>query len=439
MQLQDLFLTPCYLIVIYFVAYVLKSRVVRNPILKRYFIPALTLRIIGAISLGLIYQFYYKGGDTFSYYSYATTIWTAMWESPIVGIKLLLTSGKDFIPDAYMYTSRIGFYGDPPSYFIVRLAALSGIFNFNTYTIIGIFFSIFSFSGAWALFLALYRMYPSLHKELAISIFFIPSIFFWGSGLLKDSITIGALQWAFYAFAKIFIFRENRIRSAVIFAVAAYLLIAIKIYIFLCFLPTLFIWVFILFNKRIKSSATRAFLRPFLIATALVCGLLAANRVSSENKRYSLNNIAETSKITSSYLKGISDFSGGSGYDLGETEPGILGMLKKAPAAIFVSLYRPFLWESKNVNMLMAALESGFVIFLTLSVLRRTGIIKLISIIRNDNYLTFAMIFSLTFAFAVGISSYNFGTLVRYKIPLLPFFISSLYIIKYQATLKKQK
>jgi len=89
--------------------------------------------------------------------------------------------------------------------------------------------------------------------------------------------------------------------------------------------------------------------------------------------------------------------------------------------------------------MLMAALESGFVIFLTLLVFRKTGIVRLISIVRNDNYLTFALIFSLTFAFAVGISSYNFGTLVRYKIPLLPFFISSLYIIKDYATKKNRQ
>jgi len=438
-QLQDLFLTPFYLIIIYMVAYVLKSRVVKNPILKRYFIPALTVRIVGAISLGLIYQFYYKGGDTFSYYKFGTVIWQAVWESPKAGFELLFSSGKDFLPDAYIYSSQIGYYVDPASYFIVRLSALAGIFNFNTYTIIGIFFSIFGFSGAWALFITLYRLYPNLHRELAISIFFIPSIFFWGAGLLKDTITLGALQWAFYAFAKMFLFRENRIRSSLIFLAASYLLVVIKIYIFLCFLPTLFIWVFILFNKRIKSPATRAFLRPFLIIIALGCGLLAANRVSSENKRYSLKNIAETSKVTSSYLKSISDFTGGSGYDLGEVDPGTWGMIKKAPAAIFVSLYRPFLWESKNVNMLMAALESGFVIFLTLLVFRKTGIVRLISIVRNDNYLTFALIFSLTFAFAVGISSYNFGTLVRYKIPLLPFFISSLYIIKDYATKKNRQ
>ena len=41
------------------------------------------------------------------------------------------------------------------------------------------------------------------------------------------------------------------------------------------------------------------------------------------------------------------------------------------------------------------------------------------------------IIFSLFFAFAVGISTSNFGSLVRYRIPLLPFYVSSLVIIRY--------
>jgi hypothetical protein len=41
----------------------------------------------------------------------------------------------------------------------------------------------------------------------------------------------------------------------------------------------------------------------------------------------------------------------------------------------------------------------------------------------------FCLGFSLIFAFAVGVSTYNFGTLVRYKIPMLPFFIIALILV----------
>ena len=42
--------------------------------------------------------------------------------------------------------------------------------------------------------------------------------------------------------------------------------------------------------------------------------------------------------------------------------------------------------------------------------------------VRREPFLMFCMVFTLVFAFAVGFTSYNFGALVRYKIPCLPTF-----------------
>ena len=47
----------------------------------------------------------------------------------------------------------------------------------------------------------------------------------------------------------------------------------------------------------------------------------------------------------------------------------------------------------------------------------------------KDPNLLFFITFSLIFAFAVGISTYNFGALSRYKIPCLPFFGAFLLIV----------
>jgi hypothetical protein len=47
------------------------------------------------------------------------------------------------------------------------------------------------------------------------------------------------------------------------------------------------------------------------------------------------------------------------------------------------------------------------------------------------------MIFTLIFAYAIGLTSANFGTLVRYKIPCMPFYLMGLYMIQYVA--KRQK
>jgi hypothetical protein len=43
------------------------------------------------------------------------------------------------------------------------------------------------------------------------------------------------------------------------------------------------------------------------------------------------------------------------------------------------------------------------------------------------------LVFAISFSFGVGVNSYNFGTLVRYKIPMMPFYVSGLYILRYYA------
>ena len=50
----------------------------------------------------------------------------------------------------------------------------------------------------------------------------------------------------------------------------------------------------------------------------------------------------------------------------------------------------------------------------------------------------FSFVFAIFFAFAVGLTTSNFGSLVRYKIPSLPFFLASLYMIRYNRDREKQ-
>jgi hypothetical protein len=102
-------------------------------------------------------------------------------------------------------------------------------------------------------------------------------------------------------------------------------------------------------------------------------------------------------------------------------------MLSKFPAAVVVSLFRPFVWEAKNVMALLSALEALVFLFFTVMVIIRHKA-KLVSIVSKDPTLTFCLVFSVIFAFAVGISSYNFGALSRYKIPCLPFYAAFLII-----------
>ena len=84
MKISDLFITPVFLILVYGLAYYVKP-FVTDKYTGRYFIPGLSIKIVGAIAVGLIYQFYYGGGDTFTYFHLVSRyIWEAFKESPVL-------------------------------------------------------------------------------------------------------------------------------------------------------------------------------------------------------------------------------------------------------------------------------------------------------------------------------------------------------------------
>lgn len=435
MTLQDFVITPLYLMVIYLIAYFVRN-IVADTNTKRYFIPALTVKIIGAIAVGLIYQFYYNGGDTFNYFNNSKHIWEAFKDSPSLGMSLIL-SNNQYTSANFQYASLMYFFHDTSSYFVVRVAGLFDIFTLHTYSATAVFFAVFSFSGLWAMYKGFCDLYKNLHFEFALAIFFVPSVFFWGSGILKDTLTLGALGWATYAAIRMFFHRKHPIIPHIfIFILACYAVYMIKIYILLCFFPALILWIFLSWRKKIPSAMLRILLTPIMITIAVVLGYYALIAVGEDNKRYSLKALGQTAEITANYLYYVSEKQGGSSYTLGDFDYSVTGMVKKLPLAINVTLFRPYLWEAKNPIMLLSALESLALLIFTIVILVKTKF--LFALRKIDPTITFCLVFAISFAFAVGFSTYNFGSLVRYKIPLVPFYLIALFVLNYYSKSAKK-
>ena len=78
--------------------------------------------------------------------------------------------------------------------------------------------------------------------------------------------------------------------------------------------------------------------------------------------------------------------------------------------------------------MVISVVENIILLFFTAVLLLRLSPFKFFKEIFTDPFLVFAFIFSIFFAFGVGIASTNFGALVRYKIPLIPFLLLHILI-----------
>jgi hypothetical protein len=117
----------------------------------------------------------------------------------------------------------------------------------------------------------------------------------------------------------------------------------------------------------------------------------------------------------------------GKKYDLGVVEFTPIGMLKAMPLAVFTGIYRPFPWEALSPGLILNAIESIILFYLSFAFLiDRRG--KRIDRIRNSDILTYAVYFVFLMAFMTGFTSIIFGVLVRLRAPLLPFFIMLLTV-----------
>ena len=426
MELRDVIVTPIVLFLVYLVAFYVRPFVTDSEN-RGYFMLGLSAKIFGALALGFIYQFYYDGGDTYNFHTHGSRhVWEAFWDSPEKGIKLLLSDGTSE-RDIYKYSARIPFFRDQSSYMVIRLAGLVDLFTFSTYSATAIFFAVFSFIGAWGLFLTFYEDCRERKLWIALATIFVPSVIFWGSGILKDTATLAALGICTYEVKKIFIKKRFNIFSILLLVGALFIIYSIKKYILLCYLPAVLLWVFSDNLSHVRSGVLKIMMLPLIISLTVFFGYIAVVQVGKDDARYNISSLGQTARITAYDIAFQTGRDAGSTYNLGELDGTLTGMIQLAPQAINVSLFRPYLWEVKNPLMLMSALESMILLLLTVYIFLVSFRHLRVSLL-NPSVL-FCLVFSLTFAFAVGVSTFNFGTLSRYKIPLIPFYLLALVFI----------
>jgi len=426
LELRDLIVTPVIVILVYLLAFIVRPRVT-DAVNRKFFFPALTLRIIGALAVGFIYQFYYSGGDTFNFHTHGSRhIWEAFWDSPSKGIQMLFSNGKHQ-ESFYQYSSRIYFFSDPAAFFVIRFAGILDLLTFSTYSATAVLFAVVSFIGSWMLFLTFYNKYPELHRWIAAGALFIPSVFFWGSGLLKDTIVLAALGAVTFELDRFLIRRRISVFHIFLLLASLYVIFSVKKFILQAYLPAAILWIYMGRIQRIRSIALKVMALPFILVLCALLAYYSVIKVGEGDKRYAVGNLSQTARITAMDIRYQTGRDAGSGYTLGEMDGSFIGMLRLAPKAINVSLFRPYPWEVSNPLMLLSALESTGFLFLALYVFwkRRYSVLKAL----DHPDIAFTMVFSIVFAFAVGVSTFNFGSLARYKIPLLPFFFIGLALI----------
>ncbi len=430
LTIWDIILTPIYLLILIAIAKKMRNkRYPKGHPLRRYFLPGLYVKFGGAILIALIYQFYYKSGDTFNFFYHSKIINSALNHSGSTWLNLILSVPVDRAPDTYLYTSQMFWPVDSTEYTIAVIAAVLGLINGTTYLPIALLFSYFAFTGTWAMYRTFTDLYPKLHKQLAFAFLFIPSTVIWGSAIFKDTWCMFGLGWMTYTIFRLFIHKDYSFKNLSLLVLSFYVIAQIKLYILLAFIPALVFWLMLRYSRRIATTTLRWVISIFSIGLVIGGFLFFTQRFAKELNRYSLEKIAETAETTRGWTQYASGEEG-SGYNIGKIDGSLGGTLSMLPQGVVVTLFRPFPWEVKKVIVGLSALESMILLYLTIKVFFNRKRKPFKFLFADPNAL-FCFVFSVIFAFAVGISSGNFGALSRYKIPCLPFYGAVLVILYY--------
>ncbi len=435
MEIYDIIVTVFYAVLIYCIAFVIRSFYADNLLYRKYFIKGLTAKLVGGFCFSLVYTYFYTyGGDTMAYYEDAETFTVMFFNDPNRMLSLFFNPTGDATA-VLDIKNRLRFGIDTNEFSVVRFAIVTNILALNSYYSATLLFAALSYIGVWQFYLVFARRYPRIYKQLAIAVLFIPSVFFWGSGIMKDSIVLGFLGVCVYAidrflrdgFSKWFWLGVTFLSGAIIFSIKAYIIMALA--------PALLVWVVMNGKDRIRNKFLRSLVIPVLLIFSVVGIAATLQLLSLYNSRYSLERFAETAQSVQTwhYVEGenFSDNHGrGSSYTLGDYDPDLAGIIKMFPASVNVTLFRPYFWEVKNIMMVASALESFVIMIFTLYIFLVLGVRRVIPLLLKDSFLMMAFSFAIFFAFAVGFTSYNFGALARYKIPCIPFYIASLMILR---------
>lgn len=389
----------------------------KNKPLIKYFFPAAAFKIVAGLCLGLIYLHYYKGGDTFIFFKNAEAFASMAFSSP-----------KDFLSAIFFNQFPEGssalnnLIDQPRALLMSKLIAPLHLISRGNYFILSFYLSLFSFLGMWKLANRLVIYFPQTKVPAIISFLFFPSVVFWSSGVMKESIIMGIIGFTIAAFLKIY--KESKWPKwyeILLLSTGLMILTGIKYYYAGLLLPILITTLLTKFiTEKIEVLQYRTSNFFYIWTGVFILFIYFATHLHPNLQLQAILTILVQNHdliFASSNPDSLIYF-----YHL---KPELLSILTNTPKALLAGLFRPLLWDWGSIWQIFTAMENMILVFFFAF---STYGIKKISIMENkDKVLLFAaVVYILILAVTMAFASPNFGSLMRYKIGFLPQFI---YII----------
>jgi hypothetical protein len=423
-----MFLTPLDILFTFFGLIVLTLLIVwirnqnKDKSYYRYILPGFLFKVAFILANSIFYIIVYEwGGDSIGFWDGSVKLNNLFWENPQGYFEELWRSDEQ--RSVYKnFTIRTGYpdshiYIESESFFVSKVASIFTFITFKGYLLMSLIFGFFTTIATMNLF-GLVKSYD-LHNDrfIALALFFIPSLSFWCGGISKDTLMwISICYFIVHVHQVISVDKKATLWNWLVILFCLYIMYRIRSFMIMAVVGPLLLSYSVRITKKFGRGSLPSLGFKGLVTVIGIAGIFFFLQTSVADQY-----LEEAAVIN--YDMTTNKTYGTNRYDLGITDYSPAGMINAAPASILSGIFRPFIWESLNVSLILNGIESTVLIFFTARLFFGGRFRRTISVVRSNEFLIFAFFFALILAFFAGFTSILFGVLVRFKAPVLPFLV----------------
>lgn len=381
---------------------------------------SLGAHLVSAVGmLWMVYSVYAKG-DIMMYHSTGTQISRLLRMDPM-GV------GWEVLKMLLQMESNLGFVGISAAPSTGTLLAVTGIlqlFLADSLIAVSLLLAAVSWLGKLAMFEGLVDLFGErqLRERLLIAAMLVPSVVFWSGGIIKEGVAIAGMGLFILALGRLR--RRLTPRAVVLGALGALIVALLKPHNLVGLAVGLGAWVY---WHRSTDAKGRVRIRPIPLVVGIGLTVVLLAVIGELFPKLSVENIADEAADMQFYG---SRTQGGSRYSIGDpTSRSLLGQAAFLPLALFTGLFRPLPFEARNPQMMMNALETTLMLGLVAQILWKQSLPGLWRQLSRRPALVMLFVTSLVLAAGVGLVSNTLGTLSRYRMSVMPFFVAFVLVV----------
>lgn len=383
---------------------------------------AFLLKLISGFALTWIYTHFYDDrsqSDIFKFFDDSKYIYQALADKPSDFFSMVfgLDQSRPYY-DRYYYQMNNWFKAYDTGYFndtrtMIRLNAFIRLFSFGVYHVHTLIFSFITFIGLIFIYKAIHRWFADRAFLLALSLFLMPSVLCWTSGVLKEAVLFLGMGLLLYGLSLIYTFK--RYGKALLFILpGTILMIIVKPYILAALLPG--VLALTSFSLWKKGKMVFHFVGVYVLFG--ISFWIFAQFGPQYNILEQLSERQQSVQRLAFYV------DSGSLIDAAPLNPNVWSLLRNLPEALINAAFRPSILDADNALKWLAAFENLMIIIM---------LVFCIGLFQYDSQKLDLWLFMLSFTFIVyalsGLTTPVLGTLVRYRVPALPFFMLLMFMM----------